>query len=258
MTKKTRKLAGIDRRGDGSWRIRYVKDGRRHTETVIGAQEDAISRRDIIRAEIAQNNWTAPTSLTVAEWAATWTEQYLRRAVSTRSYDRQKTIINSHIVPTLGSIALQRLSAIRINELYRQLETDGLHPSTIHYVHVVLGSCLKAACKIGAVARNPVANASPPKVSAQSGGWALTQTELEKVLTDFDGKPLFVIVALAAGTGARINEILALEWSAVDWETKALRIDAALKPTSAGLDVAFQKQSVVGAQSAWTRGLSPC
>ena len=48
--------------------------------------------------------------------------------------------------------------------------------------------------------------------------------------------PLFPVVALAAGTGARINELLALEWAAVDWTTNALRIDAALKPTKAGLE----------------------
>jgi integrase len=238
MVRKPKKLAGIDRRGEKTWRIRYVKDGKRRTETITGTQEEAIAARDVIRVGIAHNTWTAPTSMTLGEWAATWTEQYLRRAVSTRSYDRQKTIIDRHIVPTLGKIPLQKLSAVRINELYRQLEAAGLHSSTVHYVHVVLGSCLKAAAKIAAIARNPVATASPPKVTGQSGGRALTQPDLDKLLGAFDGDPLFPIVALAAGTGARINELLALEWSAIGWDAKkpTLHIDAALKPTSAGLE----------------------
>ncbi len=235
MARKAKKLCGIDRRGESTWRIRYVNDGRRHIETVRGTQADAIARRDVIRAEIAQHSWTAPTTMTVAEWAATWAEQYLRRTVSTRSYDRQKGILDNHIVPTLGRLALQKLSVVRINELYRQLESEGLHASTVHYVHVVLGSCLKAAAKIGAIARNPVTNASPPKVNAQSGGRALTQPELDRLLGAFSGDPLFLIVALAAGTGARVNELLALQWTAVDFDTKSLKIDAALKPTSEGL-----------------------
>lgn len=235
MSKKAKKLAGIDRRGENTWRLRYVKDGKRHTETVIGTQEDAIARRNGIRTDIDRNVWTAPAATTLAEWAATWAEQYLKRAVSTRSYDRQKSILDRHIIPALGTLSLQKLSPVRINEFYRQLEADGLHASTVRYVHIVLGSCFKAAVKLGAVARNPVTNASPPKVSTQGGGRALTQAELDKLLRSFDGNPLFLIVALAAGTGARINELLALEWSAVGWNAKTLRIEAALKPTHEGL-----------------------
>jgi integrase len=235
MSKKPKKLAGIDRRGENTWRIRYVKDGKRHTETISGTQEDAIARRDMIRADIARNAWIAPAATTLAEWAATWAEQYLKRAVSTRSYDRQKSILDRHVIPALGTVSLQKLTPVRINELYRQLEAGGLHASTVRYVHVVLGSCFKAAVRIGAVSHNPVTNASPPKANTQSGGRALTQAELDRLLRAFDGDPLFLIVALAAGTGARINELLALEWSAVDWGSKTLRIEAALKPTREGL-----------------------
>jgi integrase len=236
MAKKLKKLAGIDRRGGNKWRIRYVNEGKRHTETVLGTQEDAVARRDVLRAEIVQNTWTAPTTMTLAEWTATWAEQYLKRAVTVRSYERQMSIVNRHIVPVLGTIPLQKLSTVRVNEFYRGLESIGLSAATVRYVHIVLGSCLKAAVKIDALARSPVANASPPRGKSESGGRALTQAELEKLLNGLDGDPLFVLVALAAGTGARVNELLALEWAAVDWATKKLRIDAALKPTKAGLE----------------------
>ena len=65
MAKKPKKLVGIDRRGEKSWRIRYVKDRKRHSEIVIGRLEDAVNRRDVIRAEIAQNAWTEPTNMTL-------------------------------------------------------------------------------------------------------------------------------------------------------------------------------------------------
>jgi integrase len=236
MNKKAKKLAGIDQRGENAWRIRYVKDGKRHSETVMGTQGDALARRDVIRADIGRNTWIAPTSMTLAEWAVTWAEQYLKRAVTVRSYERQFSILNRHIIPALGAAPLQKLSTVRINELYRDLESSGLSAATVRYVHIVLGSCLKAAVKIGTLTRSPVANASPPRRKSESGGRALTQAELEKLLNGFDDDPLFTLVALSAGTGARINELLALEWVAVDWTTKTLRIDAALKPTKAGLE----------------------
>src|SRR3974390_1279604 len=208
MARKPKKLAGIDRRGENAWRIRYVKDRKRHSETVIGTQADAVARRDLIRADIARNTWTAPANIPVAEWAATWVEQYLKRSVATRSYERQQSIVNRQIVPALGAIPLQKRSTVRINEFYRNLESSGLGVATVRYAHIVLGSCLKAAVKIGALARNPVANASPPRGKSESGGRALTQAELDKLLKAFDGDQLFPVVALAAGTGARINELL--------------------------------------------------
>jgi integrase len=236
MVKKPKKLARIDQRGENTWRIRYVKDGKRHSETVIGTQEAALVRRDVIRADIARKTWLAPTNVTLAEWAVTWAEQYLKRTVTMRSYERQLSIVNRHIVPALGAIPLQKLSTIRINEFYRDLESSRLSVATVRYVHIVLGSCVKAAVKIGALAQNPVTNASPPRGKSESGGRALAQAELEKLLKGFDGDPLFVLVAIAAGTGARVNELLALEWSSVDWSARTLRIDAALKPTKAGLE----------------------
>jgi integrase len=235
MAKKRKNPAGIDQRGKDIWRIRYVKDGKRHTVTVKGSRQDAIAERDKINVAVRQNTWTAPTNTTVSSWAAAWTEDYLRRRVTPRSYDRQKGIVDKHIVPMLGDIALQKLSVLRINEHYRDLEKSVLKPATVHYVHVVLGSLLKDAVKIGLLSRNPAKDAEAPKAGAKSGGTALSQSDLNKLLKAFEGHPLFTIVALAAGTGARINELLALQWTAIDWEAKTLRIDAALKPTREGL-----------------------
>lgn len=236
MAKKARKDANIDQRGEHVWRIRYVHDGKRHIVNVQGSKEDARAKWNAIKAAIDQGAHIAPTNVKLADWAETWIAQYLKRAVSTRSYERQAGILRRHIVPALGTVALQRIEPTRINKLYADLEAGGLHPATVRYAHVVLGSCLKAAVKIGTLSRNPVANASPPKAGTASGGRALTQPELAKLLNAFDGAPLFVVVALAAGTGARINELLALEWSALDLTAKTLRIDAALKPTKAGLE----------------------
>ena len=238
MAKKAKKLAGIERRGEHTWRIRYVKDGKRHRETVEGTQEDAIARRNAIRTEIDQHTWTAPTSVTVEEWANSWAETHLKRNVSMRSYERQASIVRLYIVPALGKVALQKLATKQINEFYRDLETGErkLSPATVRYAHIVLGSCLKQAVREGVLKRSPVANATAPKAKAESGGKALSQPELDRLLNAFEGNELFPLVVLAAGTGARINELLALEWSAVNWDAKTLRIDAALKPTKAGLE----------------------
>ena len=47
----------------------------------------------------------------------------------------------------------------------------------------------------------------------------------------FKGSSLFPIVALAAFTGARRNEILALQWGDLDIAAKTLRIERAAEET---------------------------
>jgi integrase len=47
----------------------------------------------------------------------------------------------------------------------------------------------------------------------------------------FRGTPLFEIVAMAAGTGARRGELLALRWVDIDFQKKTLRIERAVEET---------------------------
>jgi integrase len=236
MVKKHKNPAGIVQTGTNAWRIRYVKDGNRYSHTIRGSRTDAIAERDKLKVQRDEGAWTAPATITFEEWATRWAEHHLKRHVSTRSYERQNSILKRHLVPVLGPTRIQRLAATRINELYADMEKDGLSAASVRYAHVVLGSCLKQAVREGVLARNPVGNASPPRSSTQSGGQTLSQPELARLVRAFEGDPHFVLVAMAAGTGARINELLALEWAAIDWASKTLRIDSALKPTKAGLE----------------------
>jgi integrase len=52
-----------------------------------------------------------------------------------------------------------------------------------------------------------------------------------KFLQGFKGSTLFGIVATAAFTGARRNEVLALQWTDLDVENKTLRIERAIEET---------------------------
>jgi integrase len=62
-------------------------------------------------------------------------------------------------------------------------------------------------------------------------GIALDQDELRKLLEGFRGLSLFPIVAVAAFTGARRGEVLALRWEDFDAEAKTLRIERSIDDT---------------------------
>jgi integrase len=74
-----------------------------------------------------------------------------------------------------------------------------------------------------------------PSAGEGDHGLALDADELRKLVDGFRGSPLFPIIAIAAFTGARRSEILALQWNDFDPTAKTLRIERTLEKTRAGL-----------------------
>ncbi len=71
---------------------------------------------------------------------------------------------------------------------------------------------------------------SPPLAKAIAGR-VLTEERLLALVDGFKGTALFPIVAVAAFTGARRNEILALRWVDLDIEKRTLKIARAIEET---------------------------
>jgi integrase len=70
-----------------------------------------------------------------------------------------------------------------------------------------------------------------PSAGESDHGVALDDVELRKLIQGFKGSSLYALVNVAAFTGARRNEILALRWSDFDPQRKELRIERALEKT---------------------------
>ena len=62
-------------------------------------------------------------------------------------------------------------------------------------------------------------------------GEGLDEAELARLIAGFEPSSLYPVVALAAATGARRNELLALRWTDLDAEKKTLRIRRAWEQT---------------------------
>lgn len=73
--------------------------------------------------------------------------------------------------------------------------------------------------------------AKVPSPGEADHGVALEADQLRTLVQGFKGSALFPIVAVAAFTGARRNEILALRWEDIDASKKTLRIERAIEET---------------------------
>jgi integrase len=89
---------------------------------------------------------------------------------------------------------------------------------------------LAAAVRTGKLVSSPIARAEKvPSPGESDHGIALEEEELRTLVAGFRGSVLFPIVAVAAFTGARRNEILALQWDDLDVARKSLRIERAIE-----------------------------
>jgi integrase len=103
----------------------------------------------------------------------------------------------------------------------------------------VLGACLGAAVRTRKLSRNPMLElAQVPSPNEANHGMALEAEQLRTLVQGFKDSVLFPIVTVAAFTGARRNEILALQWNDFDPAAKTLRIERAIEETNArGLQI---------------------
>jgi integrase len=230
----------IDERGLETHRLRYRVNGKRFAKTLHGTISDARKElRRLIRSGDTGEH-VAPEKTPLAGWIEEWlallerqpAEGRLRRRglVNPRTLERYAELLRCHVIPNLGARPLQQLQASEIDKLYLDLENK-LAVRTVHHIHTVLGACLKAAVRKGKIGSSPVARAEAPSPGDSDRGIVLEVDQLRALMEGFHGSVLFPIVAVAAFTGARRNEILALRWSDLDVATKTLRIERAVELT---------------------------
>jgi integrase len=141
--------------------------------------------------------------------------------------------LRTHVLPVLGECKLQELNAADIDKLYLGLEGKKA-PGTLRNLHSVFNACLAAAVRTKKLAFNPMLSITKePPTGESNHGTVLDDEQLRTLLQGFKASDLYGIVSVAAFTGARRNEILALRWDDLDPQTKELKIWRALEETKA-------------------------
>lgn len=234
----------IDERGPNTYRLRYRLNGKRYTKTFKGSIGDARKelRRLLRSAEVGEH--VDPDRITVGQWITDWIAAgapgRTKKRVSERTLERYSDLMRIHVAPVLGSRRLQALQATEIDKLYSDMAAAAaISPRTQHHVHTVFSSALSTATRKGKLAINPMTRVEQvPTVTEFDAdadgddiGEGLSDAELAVMINGFRTSTIFPIVVLAAATGARRNELLALRWSDLDVAKRTLRIERAWEGT---------------------------
>jgi integrase len=207
--------------------------------TFHGTKEAARKKLRDLLSSADKGTHVAPDKITLKDWVDHWITAGApgrrQKKVNKRTLERYAELLRCHVVPTLGDRPLQQIQSGEIDNLYVKLG-EKIAPQTAHHVHTTFGACLGAAVRTGLLSLNPMARLlKVPSPGEADHGMILDEDQLRTLVEGFRGLVLFPIVAVAAFTGARRNEILALRCTDLDASNKTLRIERALEETSEGL-----------------------
>lgn len=194
--------------------------------------------RDKARVSLGNRDYVPPTKLTVGEYLNTWLNAHARKIKPT-TLNRYKELINDYLVPRLGTIKLQDLKPIHIEQFYNSMaDLPGksgrkLSPRTASQAGAILKTALKQAVEVeNLITINPATRVRLPK-STTNTPTPFTLSELKQFLDVASSHRLYFYFRLSAFTGARRGELLALRWS--DFDGKAISISK--NRTKAGREV---------------------
>lgn len=203
--------------------------------------EDTEEAAEALRAkllhDVHSDNYIEPRKGSVGGFLDQWLEAHRGqvRAVSWRGYE---TKVRRHIKPHIGHHQLQKLTTQQLNAFYTDLRDDkGLSTETIKQVHMVIRQACEDAVTWGWLSKNPAQGAKVPKGASRSpdGPEDLPRWNAGQVtvfLAETEGHRWHAMWALAALTGMRRSELVALCWDMVDLDRGVVRVRRTVVPGS--------------------------
>jgi integrase len=177
-------------------------------------------------------------------------EQLVERYILDRSpgwapgaADETRRRVANHITPHLGSIAVERLRPVDVQQLHAVLRAGGLGEGSIGRVHDILRAALNWAERLDLVVKNPAGKVERPR-GAKPDISPPAPADVVRMITDA-APALALFLRLAALTGARRGQLCGLHWADVDLDAATIRWTRALGKVPGGT---IEKETKTGAR----------
>jgi integrase len=246
-----------------------MKDGRWRAAVTIGKDSENKPKRRVFTARARREVQdqlaaalrdkqlgllVAPQKQTVGQFLTWWLNDVVKPSKRPKTMKFYEFVSRVHLIPELGNIRLQRLTAPRVqtflnNRLNQKSQRTGrpLSARSVRHIHRTLCTALSSAVKYGNVARNVALSADPPPAPKPAIQY-FTVEQARAFLDAAKDDRLFPLYATVLSLGMRLGEGLGVSWDDVDLDTgrfnihQALqRIDKKLYPDRAGLQLVDTK-----------------
>lgn len=167
------------------------------------------------------------------EWLSEWLENYVKISAKHRTIIRYSEIVKQHIVPNLGEHDMDSLTPMMLQKFVSELIAhgnqktgEGLSASTVNSVITVIQTSLHTAFALSLV-KDPIGDKIKRPNMTEKAVECFTLDEQKKIeqAVQSSNKRYMIGVLIALYTGLRIGELIALEWSDIDFDNRLLDVN---------------------------------
>lgn len=234
-------MATITKRKDGRWQAIVdlppdPKTGKRRRKWLYADGRPEVKRMATkLEAKIASGNFVEPSNLTVEGYLLQWLEDYCSH-LSPATVAGYKRYIVNHIIPSIGSIKLQKLKPINVQRFYNDEKDSGYSNTTILQEHRILRKAMSDALKNDLIEKNPLDMVDAPRKSDFAPS-VYNEEHYAALLAVAVGTIFDIPVLLAGVLGLRRGEVFGLRWNNIDLEAGTLCITQTMVPAGGQIHI---------------------
>lgn len=223
----------IFKRKDGRWvgrlSLGYDANGKRLTKTVYAATRGQVAEK---LAELLQQFKRSGQAIanknSLGAYLDSWLADDVKLNRTPKTYEEYEAAVRLYIKPIIGDVKLVKLNGADLQRWQGKMSRDGHSDNTRLKAIRVLRNALNKAVKLLLIPNNPVAAVSKPKVHRKEVQ-PLEPEQCQALFQACKEHRLGDMIILAAMTGLRKGELLALEWSAVNLKEGVLVVRQSLE-----------------------------
>lgn len=237
----------------GSWRIE-ISTGRRKPdgsyerirELFRGTKEQAELRKAELLLQLNRNEYIPDNNMAFGDLAEKWMEEDVRVNLEPNTYRFYKDMLEQHIVSEIKDVPISKITSATVKTLMAKMQKktsrkgEPLSPTTIRHVRATLSACLQYAVdELEILRENPCTstrskrrrrgNTQQSQVQKIKSSDVYDEEQVRDFLAAAKEEWYFMYFLIAASTGMRQNEILALTWDNVDFKRRVIRVEKAIK-----------------------------